>query len=483
MIIDADVFFARRLGYGLRQGEVLGASPRDWAVAQLSTIPPLDFYGSDGESIRHQFPDFVEPVTTMEEACRLHGVYQDVEEEMFAKAGEMDPSEWDRETEQRVWRPMQANPSWADCIVRSLTAINGPSPVFERFWSFWVNHFAVNAPFNIKLFYGPHTRAIRASMTGKFRDMLPRAILNPAMLFYLDNHLSTGPNSEMAKRSKETINENLAREVLELHTVSPAAGYTQEDVIQAAYALSGWRYFTGSKVEGIATGNPYGTWFMAERHEPGERTIMGRAYHGRNQGRNQAPQLLDDLAGDPLTAQHLSLKLLRHFLADDPPADSIKRVADIWMATDGDLLAVHTAVIDEVIAHGAEYQKFTTPENWLFQMHRTSDFPLPKGAIWTDQVWINALYSELGQGFDETPQPNGWSDLEADWTSKELLDRRLRYAYSTCSTYQRPAHYDHFLDYATRIAGPDSLLVQTIKSAPPLDAGLLLFASPDFMRI
>src|SRR6185369_3441487 len=238
----------------------------------------------------------------------------------------------------------------------------------ERFWMFWINHFTVSTTeANVKLLYGPHTRNIRKRMTGRFEDMLIDAILNPAMLTYLDNLFSTGPNSYDGKHGDESLNENLAREVLELHTVSPSAGYTQQDVIEAALVLTGWQFYAGAQTEKGLHGVPYGTYFHVEKHEPGSRKVIGRTYQLKDKGRNQAPDLLRDLAAHPKTAEHLAWKLARHFIADVPPADSVERIRAAWVASKGDLVAIHTAVIDEVLAKAPTNSKFTTPENWLLQ--------------------------------------------------------------------------------------------------------------------
>ncbi len=410
MIQDEELFFARRLGYGLRKGETTGGPVRDWAIKQISEVPSLDFYGPDGKSIRSQLPDYAEPVPDYEEATRLVGVYFNKEHEMELLVGKMPDRERDQKQFEEVDKPMKWYPEWRNALLRSLTAVNGPSPVFERFWAFWVNHFAVKAEQMSALWYGPHTRLIRSHMTGKFADMLRDAELQPAMLFYLDNFLSTGPHSPSAlNKSGETINENLARELFELHTMSPEGGYTQADVIQAAYALTGWSIYMGKFDETKRKGVPFGTYWDFDRHEPGPRTILGKKYGTSNRGRDQAPQLIADLAVHPATAQFLSWKLVRHFVADDPPADSVARVRDAWIQSGGDLKTIHTAVIDEVIAKAPDNEKFATPENWLHQVHRTAGIPIPLGLPKSNAEYtINLLCEELGQGYAAAPQPNGF---------------------------------------------------------------------------
>lgn len=488
MAVDEELFFARRLGYGLRQGETLGPSIRDWAVRQISEIPPLDFFGRDGANIRGHFPDFAEPVVDFTNATRLWGEYANKEQELQKTADKMPAGDWQKMMEREVYFPQSQYPSWRDCLVRSLTAVNGPSPVFERFWNFWVNHFSINANAFTRIFYGPHTRVIRNRMTGNFRDMLHDAVLNPAMLYYLDNWLSTGPHSPAGLNGKETINENLARELLELHTISPAAGYTQDDVIQTAYALTGWSFYGGEVHQrDIPKSSPFGTFYNIHRHEPGPRTILGKTYDSEKKGGiGQAPALLNDLAARPEAARFLSTKLVRHFVADEPPDDSVAKVVEAWLDSRGDLVTIHTAVIDQVLAKAPDNPKFSTPDTWLYESHRATGVEIPETVIWSSSdpsdFWVSAALEELGQPDGESPQPNGWSDLQADWISNVLLERRVRYAFQIGRRIDDTTS-EFVKDLAARLAGPNSGLVTAMKGSEPGEAVALLLSSPEFLRI
>jgi uncharacterized protein (DUF1800 family) len=486
MASDDALFFARRLGLGFRPGEVINGPVRDWAVGQMSTIPALDFYGPDGASMRDQLGDDADPLDDFEAACKVWEVYRKAQDHLDKAGGKMSPDDFNKLGEETVWRPYMNVPRWRDCLSKTLTAVNGPAPVFERFWWFWCNHFTVSTTeAEIKLFYGPHTRNIRRRMTGSFAEMLQDAILNPAMLVYLDNHQSTGPNSRSGKQNDGNLNENLARELLELHTMSPAGGYTQQDVIEAALALTGWQFYAGIPTHGqIIKGAKYGAWFQQERHEPGARTIMGKTYKPTDRGRNQAPDLLADLAAHPQTASYLSWKLARHFIADDPPPDSVERIRQVWVESAGDLVAVHSAVIDEVITHGNEYQKYTTPENWLTEAYRTTGVPVPLTRPFpgTGQYWIDVLFRELGQAYDQCPQPNGYPDQKSDWISKETLDRRLRLAYFFGQQISGEVA-ESLKAYAKLLGGPDSILaLKVARAGSKIEATALLLSSPQFLK-
>jgi uncharacterized protein (DUF1800 family) len=384
----------------------------------------------------------------------------------------------------KLFTPYADIPRWRDCLARTLTAVYGQSPVFERFWSFWVNHFTVSAADPDALqFYGPHTRAIRKRMTGRFADMLHDAILNPAMLQYLNNIQSTGPHSVAGRRSDMSLNENLAREILELHTLSPGH-YAQADVIEAALVLTGWTFYAGKATHpGGVPGDPFGAYFDATHHEPGERSVVGRSYPADSDG-GQAGAMLADLAAHPATAAHLSFKLARHFIADVPPEDSVERIHAAWVATDGDLVAVHTAVIDEVLAKATEHRKFTTPDIWFLQALRAiGGVPLTKPYSGAGQYWIDAIFAELGQSYCHCPQPNGWSDLASDWLSVGMLDRRVRIAHYL-GTRMDPELRSELAEYAARLAGDDSELAALVgRSSKGGDAAAFLFASPQFLRM
>ena len=487
MALDEELFFARRLGYGLKQGETIGGSVRDWAIKQISEVPPLDFYGPDGQSIRSTLPPYAEPVADYAEATRLVGIYFNKEHELEKLAGTMPDAQLNEKIYHEVDLPQKWYPEWRDALLRSLTIVNGPSPVFERFWLFWVNHFSVKSEQMTALWYGPHTRLIRSHMTGKFSEMLRDAILQPAMVYYLDNFVSIGPHSISRRAGTAgTVNENLARELLELHTMSPAGGYTQQDVVQLSYALSGWQFFAAKFDDGgiLKTPPPFGSFFFFDKHEPGNRSVLGKTYDGANKGKDQAPQIITDLAVNPATAEFISRKLLRHFLADDPPDDSVANVHDAWVQSGGDLPTIHAAVIDEVLTKGHEYEKFSTPEIWFHQLHRTASLPVPTFLPKNSGVyWINLLFDELGQGYGSALQPNGYSDLKADWISKELLERRARYANLAARRINEEA-LAYLGDFGVRLAGPDSDLVAAMKQADnPAIAATVLLASPQFMRI
>lgn len=291
------------------------------ASDQLENPPPLDFYYSRTSNPqkfnirRTRFgPDAV-PHTSWVEACRVHGHYTRIVANLPVQSAGQSDVDYDNYIHDLIWHPFFDWPVWRDCLVRTLTAVNGPATVFERFWAFWVNHFTVSSiGKDSKIFYGLHIRNIRNRMTGSFADMLRDAVINPAMLDFLDNKLSAGLNSFLGRRNFGVPNENHAREILELHTMSPAGGYTQTDVEELTLALTGWGHYNGHPEDSVVQGSPYGLYFNWKRHEPGDRTIMGKAMYQRPaRGCQSAPK-----AGGRLA---LALQVARALGAAVPAAE------------------------------------------------------------------------------------------------------------------------------------------------------------------
>ena len=487
MQIDRDLFFARRLGLGLRIGEVLPAQPREWAMDQLRNVPPIDFFGQDGKSIIDQLPPSAKLVENFKDAGKEWEHFKTKENELYAHGKGLSASEFDHRGYIDVYREYLATPRWRDCLAKTLTAVNGSSPVFERFWMFWINHFTVSTLVSqVALYLGPHMRGMRKHMTGSFEDLLFDAVANPAMLLYLNNDISTGPHAYAASRDKEhhDLNENLGRELLELYTMSPEVGYTQRDVIESTLILTGWALYAGPvSYGGFSVNAPYGTYFEWRRHEPGARNIFGKTYKQIGTGENQLREFIRDLARHPATVRHISFKLARHFIADEPPSDSVDRISKVFSDTGGSLIATHSAVVEEVLAKAESHSKMLTPENWLIQCYRMTGAPVPLNIQYEGKESVVDVFKELGQTFDECPQPNGYSDLKADWLSKEMLDRRVRQAYRIGQS-SRGLSAQALGDYAARLAGEDSPLVALVRRAESVpDAVALLLASPQFLKM
>ena len=246
----------------------------------------------------------------------------------------------------------------ADALARFQRAARAEVGFAERLVHFWSNHFCISAAKGplVRVAAGCFEReAIRPHVLGRFGAMLQAVESHPAMLAYLDNALSFGPNSPAGRNRNRGLNENLAREILELHTLGVDGGYTQADVTALARIITGWTF---SGREG-RLGEPGTFVFFPNGHEPGDHTLLGKAYAAG--GVKQGEAALADLARRPATARHIAGKLARHFVADEPPPSLVDRLAKVFRETDGDLKAVAIALVDSDEAWTTPLAKMRTP--------------------------------------------------------------------------------------------------------------------------
>lgn len=317
-----------------------------------------------------------------------------------------------------------------DIAVRVNLAVASPAPLPERLVHFWANHFSVSVGKPGTQFeVGPHEfAAIRPHVLGRFADMLKAAVLHPAMLIYLDQFQSIGPNAPFARRAgkraaapgKRGLNENLAREVLELHTLGVGGGYTQTDVTELARALTGWTVPGIGRVGRFAENQPSGAAFVALVHEPGPRQVLGRSY--AESGEAQAIAILDDLAAHPATARHIATKLARHFAGDTPPPALVARLEADFLRTGGDLASLTRTLIEAPEAWVPEPVKFRTPFEWLVAALR-----LTGGSGFQGKRIVGAL-TQLGQLPWRAPSPAGYDDIAASWAGPDALVKRVELA-------------------------------------------------------
>ena len=280
-------------------------------------------------------------------------------------------------------------------------AINAEIGLVERLVWFWSNHFCVNA--NATVMAGGYEReAIRPYVLGRFADMLLAAEGHPAMLLYLDNAQSIGPESVAGVNRDKGLNENLAREILELHTLGVRTVYTQADVTNFAKVLTGWTILP--TVSNPDHGGEFA--FLGRAHEPGIEKVIGNAYS--EDGVEQGRAVLADLAHHPATARHVATKLARHFIADDPPPALVDRLTQRFLDTDGDLKEVVVALITAPEAWAPEQAKIKRPNEWIAAALRATGEPgeIPR---------ILQAGNLLGEPLWRPPAPKGFSDDNAAW--------------------------------------------------------------------
>jgi len=377
----------------------------------------------------------------------------------------------------RVAYRSEFNPS---LVTRARLTIASNTPFVDRMTLFWSNHFTVS---NTRRIIAPAIPAYEREVIvprifGRFADLLKAVVRHPCMLVYLDNATSMGPASRVGRAqarrgNPHALNENLAREILELHTLGVGGGYTQADIVSFAKVISGWshggvRYRPG---EHVVHG---GFEFRRDFHEPGPKTILGRTYD--ENGEQEGIDVLDDLARHPATARHIATKLVRHFVADDPPEGAVDQIARVFLDTDGDLAEVTRAVVQLDQAWADPLAKVKTAYEFVIAVHRSA------GRIRATRQDIFQPLRLLGQFPFTAPSPQGWGDTAAHWIAPEALMRRVEWARRFSARLPSSLVPQQFLDDVIGPVASDAVHTW-VGRAPSPDAALaLIFASPEFQR-
>jgi uncharacterized protein (DUF1800 family) len=464
---------ATRFGLGARPGEIDEAArdPRGWLKAQVRR-EGAETFSTSGETGAQRLAEF-----------------RDYRRErlMAQRAGEgKDGADDPVKAAQQFIRRNAAG----DIVARTQLAAATQAGFRERWALFWANHFTVSATkVQVSGLVGPfENEAIRPHVFGRFADLLGAAETHPAMLLYLDQAQSIGPNSQAAQFQRRGggrfaardpaapprsagLNENLAREILELHTVGVDGGYAQADVTEFARAL------TGLSVAGPRDGaGAEPVVFRELAHEPGERTVMGVRYRGGN-GRAQAAAVLNDLARKPQTARFICAKLARHFVADEPPPALTARLEAAWTGSGGDLARVAEALVDAPEAWAPRPAKFKTPYEFVVSSYRAV------GAEPRGPAQIAQALNGMGQRPFGAPSPKGWPDEAAPWAAADALVKRLQFAQGLAAAVGPNVQDPTKLAQSTlgaRLSPAAATAIARAESRP--EAVALLLMTPEFQR-
>ncbi len=449
---------AHRFGFSETSLQPLKSDPRGWVLAQFRQPQPLDERGLMGSAeaglltrqvlgaVLNGAVNNVAPATAAADmaspAAAAALATPDPNRQLLRRAN--------AQAVQRRWQQVVAT----------------GTPVVERWVMFWANHFSVAATKGsmLGLVWPFEREAIRPHATGRFVDLARAATLHPAMLLYLDNAQSFGPGSRAGQRRSRGLNENLARELLELHTLGVNGGYSQADVTELAKLLTGWtvdRETAQSR-------------FVAALHEPGPKRVLGKSYP---EGPHALDALLTDLSRHPSTARFVATKLARHFVADDPPAPLVDALAARFRASDGDLQALaETLFSHELTWQSSAPPKFKRPEELVLSAHRVLKLPVVQAER------LNTVLAQMGQPVGRAPSPQGWPDRTEDWLAPDALWKRTEWAAAFAK------QHDHLADarqLATLSLGPD-LGAETQRQIERADSGsqalALWLASPEFQR-
>jgi uncharacterized protein (DUF1800 family) len=299
------------------------------------------------------------------------------------------------------------------------------------------------------------------------------------MIAFLDNQYSVGADSEAAQfaarhnaKRQFGINENLAREILELHTLGVNGGYSQADVTSFAQIITGWSIGGGKgRLAGGETGRFY---FREDMHEPGRKIFMGKTY--MQEGQAQGEAVLADLAMHRATARFIATKLARHFIADDPPPAAVERISQAYLKSGGDLPRVYAALIDSPDAWNAEARKFKTPEDFVFSSFRALNM-VPR-----EPQEVIRSFELLGQRQYTPGSPAGWGDTAKNWDGPDALMHRVIWATRVAERYDLGVDpVDLAASSLGGYARPDTLTALR-RAASGSQALALLLMSPDFQR-
>ena len=361
----------------------------------------------------------------------------------------------------------------AEALARLQRAMLSDCGFTERLVVFWSNHFCISANKGelARIWAGSFEReAIRPHVLGRFSEMLKAVEQHPAMLFFLDNQQSLGPDSRAGQNRKRGLNENLAREIMELHTLGVGGGYTQDDVTSLARIITGWT-FAGRQGQ---LGTPGSFVFNANAHEPGAQLLLGKTYE--NNGVAQGEAALEDIARHPSTAKFIATKFARHFVADDPPPVLVARLQEVFRRSDGDLKALAAALVDSDEAWQAPQTKMRSPYEFLVATGRLlSQIP-------DDPSRYLGGLNLLGQPLWTPAGPNGFPDTNAAWAAPEGMKLRLDISAQVASRLADTVDPRDLLELAAAdAASPETR--HTVERAESRQQALaLLLMSPEFQR-
>jgi uncharacterized protein (DUF1800 family) len=394
-----------RFGLGARTGEAarISSAPRDWLHAQLA-------------GGRAPFPTAGLP--TLEEAGRAN------QAQLQGQAAARDPEA------ARAARAEIARIRQSEAIALLRHRITTDTPFLERLTAFWSNHLCISTAGKQRLavLAGLYERdAIRPHVLGRFSDMVLASARHPAMLNYLDNAQSIGPDSQGARTAgarqgrERGLNENYARELLELHTVGVDGGYTQTDVVELAKILTGWAVAGAGPGGGAAAGRgaEMGFVFRPALHQPGAKTVMGIRY--REAGEQEGEQVIRDLCALPATARFISTKLVTHFVHDYPPPAAVDRVASVFLESEGNLREVALALVELDEAWDPLNIKFRTPQEWIVAALRAM------GAREAPPLLVQSL-AQLRHPLWAPASPKGFGDTTGEWADPDSLLNRAELA-------------------------------------------------------
>jgi uncharacterized protein (DUF1800 family) len=467
--IDRDLaasIAATRFSLGAKPNEIAAARSDPAGYLKTQIIPS----GAD------------QPAGAFESAAQRIGELRQYQQMRRAAKQDGDPKADPVKQAQAVLR----DDTGAEFLARMQLACATDTGFRERWALFWFNHFTVSAvKQDTAVVVGAFEReAIRPLVFDRFESLLVASTQHPGMLLYLDQAQSVGPDSIVAARAGAAgskplkgLNENLAREIMELHTLGVGSGYTQTDVTEFARALTGWSIVgSNAQRQGVAANAEPGIFiFRPGFHEPGARIILGRTY--AEDGLDQGRAVLNDLARHPATAHHIAVKLARHFVADDPPPALVARLERSFNDSGGRLDQLAATLIDSPEAWAPDQRKFKTPYEFMVSGYRAADVTP------SELNKVAPVLTAMGQKPFSAPSPKGWAEEAGDWAAPDAIVKRMSWAEAFAQAATPVVGQPVELAQASlgaRLSPAVATAISRAESRP--EAFSILLMSPEFQR-
>jgi uncharacterized protein (DUF1800 family) len=443
-----------RFGLGARPNEqkVAQQDPKNWLIKQLKVTPAVTF--------NLDLPDSLQISKQLAAIKKQKKIDKQAQASMKMQTMQAEPKNNKAPNySQQIFRQLSA-----DTLTQAISSENSLN---WRLLDFFSNHFSVTAQGAVMTALAPtlEREAIAPHLHAKFEDMLLAVCKHPAMLIYLNNDKSAGPNSRYGKKKHRGLNENLAREILELHTLGVDADYKQTDVRELAKGITGWSITLGKQQTSGFKFRPF--W-----HEPGERKLLNKVYPQKNSQQGEA--MLIDLARHPDTAQHLCYKLARHFISDNPQQSLVNKLVVSWQQSQGNIAVVMQALISATESWQTKLEKFKTPREFIISCYRALAINTPNGRQ------LHHSLTSLGQQPFKAGSPAGYSDLQQNWDGSSALMARIDWTSVLASKVKSDSQKIMQETLADSVSERTYQIVKTAESQQ--QALTLLLLSPEFQR-
>ena len=472
---------AHRFGLGEASLDTVGSDAPGWLLAQIGAAEPQR--GTElatGVQGLKRYAEFLRAQRQPGPAATAMTGSETAVEMAFGMAAQNKPAE--QQFGEHFRHIVQA-----DVRARLGTAATSTRPFSERLALFWANHFTVSmAKASARGIVGAFEReAIRPHIGGSFESLLKSVVHHPGMLRYLDNDNSAGQDSLFVRRRASRavglngapvrisgLNENLAREVLELHTLGVSGGYDQRDVTEFARVLTGWRVPLRELAD-AAPGTPASR-FDAAWHQPGVKTVLGQRYP---EGPEALDAVLHELALHPSTARFIATKLARHFVADEPPPTLVERLQASFRTSGGDLPGLYRTLIQSPEAWAPQPAKLKSPEEFVLSAARV--LKLGEQAFARN---ADAGIGQLGQRVQAAPSPAGWPDRAEEWLGPDAVWKRVEWATRVADRMGRQIDARQLAQSSLGPLLQDTTMQQIERAADGPQALALLLLAPEFQR-